>query len=95
MTKILERSRPLTSVLDYSVAEIERFLRDRLLRYTDVQEVYLFGSCACGKVNAWSDIDLIIIMETDVSFIDRSRQFDDLAELYAVGVKSAVDLHFI
>lgn len=81
MMKILERSRPLTSVLDYSIAEIERFLRDKLSHYADVQEAYLFGSCACGEVGAWSDIDLIVIMETDTPFIDRSRQFDDLVEL--------------
>lgn len=33
--------------------------------------VYLYGSAASGTVSEWSDLDLVIIKETDEPFFDR------------------------
>lgn len=80
MTKILESSRPVTSILDFSSSAIESFLYNKLSQHK-VDEAYLFGSCAQGQATAWSDIDLLIIMQTDVPFLERTREFTDLFEL--------------
>lgn len=36
--------------------------------------VILFGSLAEGKVEEWSDIDLVVIQETDIPFLERIRR---------------------
>ncbi len=38
------------------------------------QRILLFGSLASGRVNEWSDIDLVIIKETRQKFLDRIRE---------------------
>lgn len=78
--KTLGQTRPKTSVLDFAPEEIQRFLHDKLTRH-GVEEAYLFGSCAHGRATAWSDIDLVVIARTDLPFLERPRQFDDLFEL--------------
>lgn len=80
MTKILERSRPVTSILDFSTTDIETFFQRKLARHK-IQAAYLFGSYVQGLASAWSDIDLLIVMPTTIPFIERSRVFDDLYEL--------------
>lgn len=44
----------------------------------DVRKVLLFGSLARGEVHGRSDIDLIVVQETDRRFLDR------LDEMYAL-----------
>jgi hypothetical protein len=39
---------------------------------------------ASGAINAWSDIDLMIIEETVAPFIERAEKF---AELYDLGIQ--------
>ena len=80
MTKILERSRPVTSILDFSTIDIETFFRRKLIQHK-VLEAYLFGSYIQGLASAWSDIDLLIVMPTTQPFLERSRAFSDLYEL--------------
>ncbi len=80
MKKILERSRPLTSILDFSTTDIEAFFQRKLSRH-EIDAAYLFGSYVQGLASAWSDIDLLIVMPTTSPFIERSRAFDDLYEL--------------
>ena len=46
----------------------------------NVREAYLFGSYARGAASADSDIDLIIVAESERSFPDRFRDFADLSE---------------
>lgn len=36
--------------------------------------VYLYGSLASGSISEWSDIDLIIVRETNKRFLDRSAE---------------------
>lgn len=51
---------------------------DRLCRQLaemDVQKAILFGSMARGDVTIFSDIDLIIVQDTDARFLDRLEPF--------------------
>lgn len=51
------------------------------------KRVILFGSQATGQTDEYSDVDLIIVYETDKRFLDR------LAELYALwDLPVAVDM---
>jgi len=78
--KILDQSRPSKSILDYPPQEIEDFLHEKLIRH-GVKEAYIFGSYAQKKLTAWSDLDLLIVTESQDSFIERPRQFFDLLDL--------------
>jgi predicted nucleotidyltransferase len=51
------------------------------------EKVILFGSQARGEQDEWSDVDLIVVYETDKRFLDR------LEELYAMwDLPLAVDI---
>jgi uncharacterized protein len=80
MQKILERSRPPVSVVDFPPERIEAFLREELARH-GVIEAYLFGSLVSGGVHPWSDIDLVIVIDTEKPFVERPRAFAGLAAL--------------
>lgn len=56
-------------------------LRQELDRIVDVlihayhpTAIYLFGSLAVGTVTAWSDIDLLIVKQTEAPFYDRLKK---------------------
>jgi uncharacterized protein len=62
-------------------AEREALLRQELDRIVEIlkkeyqpEEIILFGSMAQGDIHAWSDIDLLIIKETDQRPIDRCTE---------------------
>ncbi len=44
-------------------------------RHLGYRKVVLFGSLARGEVGPWSDIDLILVKETDKRFLDRLDEF--------------------
>lgn len=44
------------------------------------EKIILFGSLASGKVQEWSDIDLVIIKKTNKRFIDRLHEIRSLAD---------------
>ncbi len=46
-----------------------------------VNELYVFGSFTGEGFDRFSDIDLIIICETDIPFVERSFLFSDLLDL--------------
>lgn len=61
-------------------AERRALLDQELQRYIPLLEehlkperVVLFGSLANGETNMWSDIDLVIVQETDKRFLDRIK----------------------
>ncbi|MEW6429854.1 MAG: nucleotidyltransferase domain-containing protein [Thermodesulfobacteriota bacterium] len=85
--KILEKSRPQVSVLDFEPAELRRRLSEKLQTHANVRAAFLHGSLAAGTAGPWSDIDLIIVADTAEPFIERPRAFVELLDL---GV--AVDL---
>lgn len=84
--KILERSRPTISILDYEPENVLEFLREQFFKQ-NVTEAYVFGSFAKAQCSAWSDLDLVAVMQTECSFLDRPREF---ASLFELGV--AIDL---
>jgi len=56
-------------------------LNDELTRFVDLvvrefapYKIILFGSMAEGKPRLWSDIDIIVVRDTDKNFIDRGLE---------------------
>jgi predicted nucleotidyltransferase len=56
--------------LEAQLSDIRRRLADM-----SVQKAILFGSLARGEVTPFSDLDLIIVQETDARFLDRLEPF--------------------
>jgi predicted nucleotidyltransferase len=54
-------------------AELSRYLTVLVEQYRP-QTVLLFGSMADEKTEEWSDLDLVIIKETDRRFLDRTKE---------------------
>jgi predicted nucleotidyltransferase len=81
---VLVRSRPRVSVLDFDREQILALLKARL-QERGVREAYLFGSVATGQAGPWSDLDLVIVQETNAPFVERPRAFWELLDL-GVGV---------
>jgi predicted nucleotidyltransferase len=46
-----------------------------------VSACYVFGSFARNNMNRDSDVDLILIKPTEMSFLDRASEFRDLLEI--------------
>jgi predicted nucleotidyltransferase len=55
-------------------AELARILPIIIEKYQP-EKIILFGSLATGEAHEWSDIDLAIIKETELSYLDRLLQF--------------------
>jgi predicted nucleotidyltransferase len=58
-------------------AELARILPLLVSEY-GAEKVIVFGSLATGEVGEWSDIDLVVIKETDKRFMDR---IDDVTRI--------------
>ncbi len=59
--------------------ELARYL-DLLIEYSDPEQILVFGSLATGEIHPWSDIDLLIIQETDQPFLQRLRRIRRLIQ---------------
>ncbi len=55
-----------------------RLLANIFGKYPDIQAVYLFGSAACGRANANSDVDLAIVPRPNVKQLDKLGILVDL-----------------
>lgn len=53
--------------------EIQRI--KKILPRLNIEKAILFGSAARGEIGIYSDIDLIIIMNTELKFLDRLDKF--------------------
>lgn len=53
--------------------ELDKYLA-LLVKTYQPEQVWLFGSLATGQVHEWSDIDLLVIKDTDKRFLDRSKE---------------------
>lgn len=67
--------------MDVQTRNRRAFLEAELARYVQIlreryapQRILLFGSLASGEVGEWSDIDLVVVKETDRKFLDRIRE---------------------
>ncbi len=45
-----------------------------LTEHGDLHKILVFGSLVTGSIHAWSDIDLVIVKETELPFWQRLRQ---------------------
>jgi predicted nucleotidyltransferase len=59
--------------------ELKRWL-PLLIAHERPKQIILFGSYCAGQVHEWSDLDLVIVKETQDAFLDRTRQVLDLLE---------------
>lgn len=58
------------AVLEAELARYVQLLREQYAP----QRILLFGSLISGEIREWSDIDLVIIKETERQFLDRTRE---------------------
>src|SRR5437764_13574234 len=58
---------------------------DSLKRHYAPEQVIVFGSLASGRVTETSDLDLLIVKETDKRFFDRIREVVKTCD-YDIGV---------
>lgn len=47
-----------------------------------VRDAYVFGSYGTARFGPESDMDLILVTETDLPFVERARTFNDLYEVF-------------
>jgi uncharacterized protein len=78
--EILRKSRPKISVLDFDRNTLLDLIRDNLRR-KNIIAAYIFGSFAQEKEHLWSDMDLIIVKDSSLPFIERPREFFDLLDI--------------
>ena len=57
--------------------ELDRWL-PLLIAHERPEKVILFGSCCEGDITEWSDVDLVIIKETQAPFLERTRRILEL-----------------
>ncbi len=61
----------------WSLADLAR-IASGPLRAAGVRRAVAFGSSARGVADAWSDLDLVVVIETDLPRLERGRLLDDL-----------------
>jgi predicted nucleotidyltransferase len=71
------------------VPEIRRRLVP-VLRRLGAVEAFVIGSFARGSADAWSDVDLVVVMPTDLVFVERARLLGDVFDALPVGVDMLV-----
>lgn len=62
-------------LLEESVQKTVKVLRGR------VEKISLFGSYARGRSDLFTDLDILIIMKTDKSFVDRLKEIYSMLAL--------------
>ncbi len=60
----------------FSTSRLLEWLRSALARR--VREAYLFGSFGTREFGPHSDIDVMLVVDTDLPFVERAAVFDDL-----------------
>ena len=59
--------------------ELKRYLTVLVERYQP-QKIVLFGSMAGEETGEWSDLDLVIIKDTNQRFLDRTKEVMELLQ---------------
>jgi predicted nucleotidyltransferase len=72
--KVLRPSVDLPQAAETIVEQITQRLQGR------VEAAYLFGSLAEGRATRDSDIDLLLVAQTDKPFLERWRDFSDILQ---------------
>jgi len=60
-------------------AELNRYLT-LLTKHYQPQKILLFGSMAMGQIGEWSDLDLVIVKDTEKRFLDRTKEVIQLLQ---------------
>jgi predicted nucleotidyltransferase len=63
----------IQAVLDELNTELDRIV-DVLVKNYNPQKIILFGSLASGNVHEYSDIDLVVVKETNIGFYERLKE---------------------
>jgi predicted nucleotidyltransferase len=58
-------------------SELARFVKILQMR-EDTERILVFGSWVSGELHAWSDLDLVIVQQTQLPFYKRLRQMRQL-----------------
>ncbi len=59
--------------------ELARYIR-LLTEHGNPEKVILFGTLATGGIHEWSDIDLVVVEQTELSFFQRLRRIRKLLQ---------------
>ena len=59
--------------------ELDRYLR-LLTEHLEPERVIVFGSLVTDQIHPWSDIDLVVVTQTDLPFLQRSRRLRNLLQ---------------
>ena len=70
---------------NWSLANLARIASEPL-RAAGVKRAVAFGSYARGVADAWSDLDLVVVMETDLPKLERGRLLGDLYDALPVAL---------
>ncbi len=60
--------------------EIIRHIVDTIVQAVNPKKIMVFGSCAREEAQWDSDLDLFVVMNTDLSFVDRALEIRNLFE---------------
>lgn len=60
-------------------SELERYL-NLLEKHYQPEAILLFGSAAVDDIHEWSDLDLVIVKETELRFLDRIKEVISLLQ---------------
>ena len=52
--------------------ELQRYVPELVAAYAP-ERIILFGSAAQGQARNWSDLDLVVVCETGLRFLDRTK----------------------
>ena len=52
--------------------ELARWL-PLLIEHEHPEKITVFGSYSAGQIHEWSDVDMVIVKDTDARFLDRTR----------------------
>jgi predicted nucleotidyltransferase len=87
--KSMRKNSPITGKHDFLTIEQMRKTVLPLFKRTGIEKAILFGSFAKGTASRRSDIDILIIQQTDKRFLDR---FEEFSGIYTLLKDYAVDL---
>lgn len=71
--------------LRHSLAELSELARAPLAA-AGAERAVVFGSYARGEADGYSDLDLAVVLETELPFAERGALLSDLLEALPVGV---------
>ena len=69
----------MTSTVIQDLDELRRRLAPHLIK---ARKAIVFGSVARGEADEWSDLDLVIVADTDRAFLDRFRDFVGIYDVW-------------